>query len=70
MAFNKESCRGTKIDKEAYLKNKGTQCPSCKSKELECGSFDVDGGTAKQEVWCTDCGFEWDDIYTLTGIEA
>ncbi len=49
-----------------YLKNSSV-CPRCGSSDLEGGSFDVDAGTAGQELNCAGCGLSYWDEYHLVG---
>lgn len=53
---------------EEYLKNP-TQCPYCKSKEIEAAQLQVDTNIAWNDVECQSCGKQWRDLYSLTGAE-
>lgn len=56
---------------EMYVEVKGTLCPFCRCKGLEAhGGIDVDGETAWLDIFCPNCGKEYQDIYTLTGYIA
>lgn len=50
-----------------YVQMKGAQCPFCRSTDIEGGPFNVNEGTASQEMGCNECDAEWADTYTLTG---
>ena len=52
-----------------YIATGGTNCPYCNHDQLEGGPFTGDNGLAWQEMHCNNCGAEWKDVYTLTGIE-
>ena len=58
----------TEEQKRGYLKDHGARCPTCGSTGLNCGPFQSDRSVARQAVSCTNCGEEWQDIYTLTAI--
>lgn len=51
-----------------YIERGGNSCFKCSSDNIEGGSFTTDSGKAMQSVWCTECGHQWEDTYTLTGI--
>jgi formate dehydrogenase maturation protein FdhE len=55
--------------KAAYLKTDGQQCPLCGSDDISAGSVDIEGGSAVQEVTCSECDTVWNDRYTLTDVE-
>ena len=55
---------------DAYLKSDGVACPACESGNIEGHSVEIDNGIASQDVHCTDCAFEWRDLYYLVRIEA
>lgn len=50
-----------------YLARGGNCCPSCGSGDISGSSITVDGREAYQQVTCSDCNAEWNDMYTLTG---
>ena len=53
-----------------YLKNPD-HCPNCgQDEELEGGKIQADSNYAWQEIECPACGFSWQDVYTLTGIDS
>ncbi len=52
-----------------YIGRKGTPCLRCKSEKVECGQIEVNDAGAAQDCWCNECGLQWMDIYTLTGVE-
>lgn len=49
-----------------YVMRKGVCCPRCRSEDIQGNEVDIDEGTASQEMTCSNCGFEWLDVYTLT----
>lgn len=53
---------------KAYVEKGGTRCPFCGSENITGGGVNIDAGGATQEVGCDDCGAEWADCYTLSGI--
>jgi transposase-like protein len=54
-----------------YLKGRGHRCPFCGSEQIEADAgVEVDSGIAWQRIDCHECDREWDDLYTLTGVEA
>lgn len=53
-----------------YVRVKGQKCPFCRSTDLTGDSFNADGGQATQEMYCNDCGNEWEDVYRLIGYQA
>lgn len=56
---------------EEYKKAGGAKCPCCGSDEdIEGHGFNVDTGHASQTVSCGTCAAEWEDLYTLTGIQV
>jgi hypothetical protein len=57
------------VAEAAYLAAGGVHCPFCHSAQIEGDSFEAEAGTVWQDVRCLDCGEEWQDLYTLTGIE-
>ena len=45
-------------------------CPFCGSDDVRGNGFDfVGGNVARDDIWCPECGGEWFNIYSLTGIE-
>lgn len=57
--------------KAAYLESGGNACPFCGSDDVESsGQIQADSNIAWQQVDCLACDESWEDIYTLTGVEA
>jgi len=54
---------------EDYLAKGGVYCPRCYSVDIDSGSTSHCGDYISQGVHCHRCGFEWADIFTLTGIK-
>ncbi len=49
----------------------GCACPACQSDSIVTVSeVNLDANTAWHTVQCNNCDFEWDDVYTLTGIDV
>lgn len=66
----KKALGGIAIDgkTQAYLANKGSNCPYCGGDDITFGSLEVyDDGTVCQYRCCNACGKEWDDQYDLVG---
>jgi hypothetical protein len=59
----------TAEEQAEYIKHRSGTCPWCKHDEIEGDSYDYEGDTVAQRIRCLHCGREWDDVYTLTGIE-
>jgi len=59
----------TKKERNAYLKDTKGCCPFCKSNDIVGGPVEIGKNSAFQSVSCTDCGRDWQDIYTLTGVQ-
>lgn len=55
--------------KEDYISKGGVLCPYCGSGNIKGGEFNIDAGTASQEVGCDDCDSAWVDVYKLIDIE-
>lgn len=55
------------LSNREYLDSGGTRCPSCKAGNVEGGNIDVDMLYVRQPCWCTECGAQWVDTYTLDG---
>ena len=53
---------------KTYVKNGGSNCPSCGSSQVEGDSFNADGGVVWQDVTC-ECGLQWQDQYELINID-
>jgi len=65
MADKKKALTTKQIKK--YIKDGGGTCPYCGSSTLDGDSGEF-GENCSQEVSCVDCGRQWIDLYTLTGI--
>lgn len=44
-------------------------CPFCGSNAVEGSVIQADTDTAWQDVFCGDCGKEWQDVYGLLGFQ-
>lgn len=53
---------------QLYLQGGGVRCLYCGSESLTGTDIRTDIGIAWQNISCDDCGEEWNDVYTLTGI--
>lgn len=53
---------------QEYLVTGGSKCPYCASTNIEGGAGEFDIGVAFQEIRCLECGEEWQDNYTLSGV--
>jgi len=53
---------------QSYVETGGMDCPYCGSNDLECGRMDIYSHGASQPCSCNQCGKEWTDDYSLTGI--
>lgn len=51
----------------AHVRAKGSECPRCRKPDVTGGPVETGDGEAYQEMGCGACGFEWTDLYTLTG---
>ena len=67
-AVLKKYATPTKIDKRKYLREKGSVCPFCGSRDLDAEDPEVDGPTGSVEVTCGNCQSSWNDVYTLSDI--
>lgn len=53
---------------KAYLEN-DSKCPWCNSGNIvSCNDVKIGTAYAWQPITCGNCGAEWEDQYTLTGI--
>ena len=52
-----------------YLDHKGMKCPHCGGKNVEAGWIVEGEDDIWQSIECVDCGKEWVDLFTLTGID-
>jgi len=59
----------TRIKKKKYLAECGNKCPYCRSANIVGHRTQTDSSSAWQKVTCSDCGKEWNDVYTLVDIE-
>ena len=60
---------GRAMTDEEYVKNNpGGYCPVCNGGDTEGGPVEIDGPTCWSHVECHECGSEWNDLYTLSGI--
>lgn len=62
----KETDEAQKI--REYLAEGGSKCLYCGSKDIEGGNTEMDGDSGTCQITCNDCGKEWYDCYTLTGV--
>lgn len=58
----------TTEQKQQYIANGGTRCPSCGSEDIVGEDISVEEGIATQEMSCNICDLEWSDVYHLTSI--
>jgi len=60
----------TPEQKKYYIEHRGRRCPVCHTYEISAkpDSEGFEGGIA-EDVSCDECGAQWTDIYTLTGVE-
>lgn len=56
------------IDKAAYIKAKGLICPHCGAETIEGGFIQVEAGEAVQNMRCSECGNQWQDVYHLVDV--
>ena len=54
---------------ERYLGCRGLKCPFCLSRDITARPPSTDAMEAWAQVSCDECHAEWNDLYTLTGIE-
>lgn len=66
----KEQTDLTAREKHNYLKHKGMYCPKCKSGHVESDPPDIDGPVGYANCICTDCHYEWVDVWKLVDVEA
>lgn len=58
-----------KIERD-YVANLGINCPSCgNTDDISGHAWNVESGTATQEVYCHNCHATWLDVYTLSGFD-
>ncbi len=53
-----------------YLRKNGLVCPFCESSAINAASPSADTMQAWAQVSCDQCDAEWNDLYTLVGIEV
>lgn len=58
----------TEEQREEYIKNNGQLCPFCSSNDLSTDKLSINDRVITEEIECLNCGEEWQDSYTLTGI--
>lgn len=56
-----------KLTPKAYVQRGGCRCPACGDERIEGDPVEIMGGSAYQDVTCTECGATWTDVYELTG---
>ena len=57
------------LSQEEYLKT--GKCPFCGAHNCaDYGDISMEGSSAFQKVYCTECEGEWCDVYTMTGYET
>lgn len=56
-----------KVSEAQYVEAEGGICPICEGNDLYCGSVDIEGRRAFQEITCQNCGTNWLDVYELGG---
>lgn len=57
---------------DTYLRNDALQCPYCRSSGITVRGFTGGIGSPlerRQAVLCLSCGKDWEDVYTLTGVD-
>jgi Zn finger protein HypA/HybF involved in hydrogenase expression len=59
----------TRKQRREYVKEKYGHCPYCGSDDIEGGFIEVNDNYCWQPITCNNCEKEWNDLYTLTGIE-
>ena len=53
----------------AYMDNGGNECPHCGGTDISSCGFESDDTYAWREVECENCGKEWKELFSMTGIE-
>ena len=59
----------TDEQKEKYLE-KSYVCPNCGGENLEGGSFEHNGTSVSQVIFCCSCDSSWADVFLLGAIEC
>lgn len=58
-------------DIEKYMKNRGNSCPHCGSTLIEFKDLRLgENSQLAQDIRCFSCEAEWQDIYTVSGIQS
>jgi len=57
------------VTSKKYVKDGGSYCPVCKSKNISGDGLDLDGTQVWSRIICQDCGADWIDYYKLTGYD-
>lgn len=64
-------CVSKRLSDAEYAKQGGYVCPFCGSINIEgVAGVDVEGGSATQEIRCTNCDRAWQDVYRLIGYQS
>lgn len=51
-----------------YALNKETHCPNCHGPDVDStGNFEGSGDDVLKDVYCADCGWTWQEVYTIAG---
>lgn len=50
-----------------FVEAGGTQCPQCRSSDLDCGAVQLDELCAYQEICCRNCQLKFFAVYRLAG---
>ena len=59
----------TAYKKRMYIEEDGSQCPYCKSKDLEgYNGYEADADYITAKIRCIACKKEWRDLYKLSDI--
>ena len=53
----------------AYMEKGGNECPHCGGTDISSCGFESDDTYAWREVECENCGKEWKELFSMTGIE-
>jgi transcription elongation factor Elf1 len=54
---------------QKYMDNGGNECPHCGGTDISGCGFESDGTHAWREVECENCGKEWKELFSMTGVE-
>lgn len=55
------------LTEKEYVAAYGAKCPNCRSPDITGFGYNLDSGDLSQQMLCSNCDAQWDDIYTLTG---